>query len=112
MLLEVHERFQLVQMLPAEGKYEALKTIRRQRESLSFDPEEIKTLDLTSVTNPDGSVATTWDGSKAPQVVKDIPIDEYMTNFFRKKLAELENDGKLNETLVSLYEKFVIIGFK
>jgi len=99
-------------MLPAEGKYEALKTIRRQRESLSFDPEEIKTLGLTSNTNPDGTVASTWDGSKAPQVVKDIPIDEYMTNFFRKKLAEIEGEGKLNESLMSIYEKFVIIGFK
>lgn len=112
MLLEVHERFQLVQMLPAEGKYEALKTIRRQRESLSFDPEEIKLLGLTSNANPDGSVATTWDGSKASLVVKDIPVDEYMTSFFRKKLAETEEEGKLNENLMSLYEKFVIIGFK
>jgi hypothetical protein len=112
MLLEVHERFQLVQMLPAEGKYEALKTIRVQRESLSFDPEEIKILGLTSNTNPDGSVATTWDGSKASLVVKDIPIDEYMTSFFRKELANIEEDGKLSENLMSLYEKFVIIGFK
>ncbi len=112
MLLEVHERFQLVQMLPTEGKYEALKTIRRQRESLSFDPEEIKTLSLTNNTNPDGSVSSTWDGSKASLVVKDIPVDEYMTNFFRKRLAEIEEEGKLNESLVSLYEKFVIIGFK
>ncbi len=112
MLLEVHERFQLVQMLPAEGKYEALKTIRRQRESLSFEPEEIKTLSLTSNTNPDGTVSNTWDGSKAPLVVKDVPIDEYMTNFFRKELAKIEGEGKLNENLVSLYEKFVVIGFK
>ena len=112
MLLEVLERFQLVQMLPAEGKYEALKTIRRQRESLSFEPEEIKLLGITSNANPDGSVATTWDGTKASLVVKDIPIDEYMTNFFRKKLAGIEEEGKLSENLVSLYEKFVVIGFK
>jgi len=112
MLLEVHERFQLVQLLPTEGKYEALKTIRRQKESLAFDPDEIKLLGLTTVTNPDGTVSNTWDGSKAPQIVKDVPIDEYMTNLFRKKLAEIEGEGKLNESLVSLYEKFVIIGFK
>lgn len=112
MLLEVHERFQLLQMLPTEGKYEALKTIRRQREMLSLDPEEIKILGLSSVTNPDGTVSNTWDGSKANQVVKDVPIDEYMTSYFRKKLAEIEGEGKLKENLMSLYEKFVIIGFK
>jgi len=112
MLLEVHERFHLVKMLPTEGKYEALKTIRRQREMLSFDPEEIELLSLSTVTNPDGSVSSTWDGSKAPLVVKDVPIDEYMTSYFRKKLAEIEEEGKLNEQLMSLYEKFVIIGFR
>ena len=112
MLLEVHERMQLLQMLPVEGQYEALKTIRRQREMLSFTPEEKKVLELNSITNLDGSVKTTWKGENAPKVVKDVTIDEYMTNLFRKKLAELEAEGKLNESLMSLYEKFVIIGFK
>lgn len=112
MLLEVHERMALIQLLPAEERYEALKTIRRQREMLSFDPEEKDILELSSITNPDGTIKTTWKGENAPRVVKDIPIDEYMTNLFRRKLAELEADGKLNENLMSLYEKFVIIGFK
>jgi hypothetical protein len=35
-----------------------------------------------------------------------------MTSFFRKELAKIEEDGKLSENLMSLYEKFVIIGFK
>jgi hypothetical protein len=112
MLLEVHERMQLLQLMPAEGQYEALKTIRRQREMLSFTPEEKDILALNSIVNPDGTVKTTWKGESAPKVVKDVPIDEYMTNLFRKKLAELEKEGKLNENLMSLYEKFVIIGFK
>ena len=112
MLLEVHERMQLLQLLPPEGTYEALKTIRRQREMLSFQPDEIKILELKSVTNPDGSVANSWNGKNAPKVVKDIPIDEYMTGVFRKKLAQKEEEGKLNDTLTSLYEKFILIGFK
>lgn len=110
MLLEVHERMSLLQFLPTEDRYEALKTIRRQREMLSFTPDEMKILNLQAIKHPDGSVKTTWEN--AEKVVKDIPIDEYMTNLFRKKLALLEADGKLNENLVSLYEKFVIIGFK
>jgi hypothetical protein len=111
MLLEVHERIALIQLLPTEERYEALKTVRRQREMLSFTPEEKRILNLESVTNPDGSVKTTWRGESAPKVVKDIPMDEYMTNLFRKKLAGIEADGKLNENMLSLYEKFVIIGF-
>lgn len=100
---------QLLNLLPTEGGYEALKTIRRQKEMLSFDQEEIKLLGMKSVTNPDGSVKTTWNNDNIAKVVKDVPIDEYMTNHFRKRLAEIEKEGRLNEQLMSLYEKFVIM---
>ena len=108
-MLEVHERMQLLNLLPVEGKYEELRTIRRQREMLSFTAGEKKILELSSTTNPDGTVNTTWKGENAPKVVKDIPIDEYMTSLVRKKLAEIEDSGKLNETMMSIYEKFVIM---
>ena len=109
MILEVHERLQLLQMLPTEEKYEALKTIRRMKEMLSFTPEEVEILNFKNTTNPNGSVVTKWDVDKVNKVVKDIPVDEYMTNLFRKQLAEKEAKGKLNEQLMSLYEKFVIM---
>jgi hypothetical protein len=100
---------QLLQLLPPEGGYEALKTLRRQRETLSFDAEEKKILNLVSTTNLDGTVKTEWIGANASKVVKDVPIDEYCTSVFRKALAELEDEGKLNENTMSLYEKFVIM---
>lgn len=109
MILDVHERIQLLQMLPSEGKYEALKTIRIQRETLSLTPEEIEILNYRQERAPNGTFNLIWDTDKVNQVVKDIPIDEYMTNHFRKRLAEIEKDGKLTEQLMSLYEKFVII---
>jgi len=103
---------QLINLLPTEGGYEALKTIRKQREMLSFTPEEKDTLGLESIQNPDGTVKTTWRAENASKVVKDVPMNEYMTSLFRKKLAEIEASGKLTENMMSLYEKFVIIGFK
>ena len=109
MILDVHERMQLLQLIPTEGKYEELKTIRRQREMLSFTQEEIKLLNLRSEPEPNGSVRTVWDTENVSKVVKDIPIDEYMTNLFRKKLAELEEKGKLTDKITSIYEKFVIM---
>ena len=109
MLLEVHERIQLIQLLPIEEKYEALKTIRIARETLSFTSEEKKIINLVSTTNPDGTVSHSWTSANAPKVVKDIPIDEYCTNLFRKKLAEIEESGKLTDNMMSLYEKFVIM---
>jgi hypothetical protein len=109
MLLEVHERMQLVSLMPVEGGYEALKTMRRQREMLSLMPEEMKILDYKEEKLPNGNTKVHWDVNKTSKVVKDVPVDEYMTNFFRKKLSELEAEGKLTEQTMSLYEKFVIM---
>jgi len=112
MILEVHERIQLLTLIPLEGGYEALKTIRRQREMLSITAEEMKILNFRQEQRPDGSVITRWDQESANKVVKDIPIDEYMTNLFAKKLADLEKQGKLNEQNMSVYEKFVLMRYK
>lgn len=109
LILEVHERIQLMNLLPQKGGYEALKTIRRQREMLSFTPEEVEILGLKTVEKPNGQSQMIWDPGKVNKVVKDIPIDEYMTNHFRKRLAEIEAKGDLNEHTMSLYEKFVIM---
>ena len=86
MLLEVHERLQLMNLIPPEGGYEALKTWRRQREMLALQPEETEILNYQQFQNPDGSVRSTWDINKAAQVVKEIPIDEYCTNHYRKRV--------------------------
>jgi len=91
-------------MLPNKGGYEELKTIRRTKEMLSFDQEEIKTLNLRN----EGAMVH-WDTGKANLVVKDIPIDEWTTNLFRKKLSQIEKDGELTEQNMSIFEKFVIM---
>ena len=104
MILDVHERLALVNMLPSEGGYEELKTIRRTREMLSFTKEETDKIGF----NQEGN-RVTWDVTKQNLVVKDIPMDEWATNHFRKKLAELEKKGKLTDQTVSAYEKFVIM---
>lgn len=104
MILDVHERLALLNMLPAEGGYEELKTIRRTKEMLSFTKEESELMNLRQEGNQ-----MFWDTNQAHKVVKDIPMDEWVTNFFRKKLAELESKKKLTEQTTSIYEKFVIM---
>ena len=99
-------------LLPVEGSYEELETMRKQREMLSFTAEEVKQLDLKTTVQPNGNTKWTWDTGEAPKVVRDVPVGEYMTNFFRKKLVEIEADKKLTEQNMSLYEKFVIMSFK
>lgn len=108
MILEVHERLALLQLLPNESDYKALKTIRRAKEMLSFTPEEQKILEMKN-TVVDGKPQLTWNAGKVNEIAKDVPIDEYITNLFRVALAELNNKGKLTEQTMSLYEKFVVM---
>ena len=103
MKLMVHERLALFELLPRKGNYEALKSIRVARETLSFTPEEIEFFELKQ----EGGV-TNWNKDKAAQRVLDAPLEEYIVKLFRKKLSEMEQKGELTEQYVSVYEKFVI----
>jgi hypothetical protein len=108
MKLEVHERIVLVSLLPSEGDYAALKTIRRAKEMLAFTPDEMKYYEFSDVIGPDGKPNVHWSPEKASKAVKDCPIDEYTTNLIRDKLADMNKRLKLTDQYMSLYEKFVV----
>jgi hypothetical protein len=95
-------------LLPTEGDYAGLKTIRRAREMLSFTPEEIKFYEIKQAPGPDGRNQTQWSSARAAEQIKDCPVDEYTVNVIRAKLADMSNAQKLTEQYMSVYEKFVI----
>ena len=103
MKLDVRDRIALASLLPSQGNYEALKTIRRAKEMVAFTPEERELYKLER--NGDN---WSWDGEASALNVKDVPVDEYITNLIRNKLAEMNNKQELTEQFMSLYEKFVI----
>jgi hypothetical protein len=110
MVLEVHERLALLSLLPTKGDYAALKTIRRAKEMISFTAEELAFYEIANAINPvNGKPQAHWNTKKASEVVKDIPVDEYITNLVRDKLSEMNKKGELTEDFMSLYDKFVII---
>ena len=109
MKLEVHERIALLQLLPTEGDYAGLKSIRRAREMISFDQKEIDFYEITSGVGTDGNSFTNWSPAKAQEQIKDVPVDEFVTNLIRKALADLERKHKLTEQTISLYEKLVVL---
>lgn len=109
MKLEVHERLALLSILPKEGNYAALKTIRRAREMISFTQEETVFYEMKNIPTADGKPQVAWNNQKAQQQIKDVPVDEYSTNVIRNKLAEMDREHKLTEEFMSLYEKFVVI---
>lgn len=108
MKLEVHERIALLTLLPKEGDYAALKTIRRAREMLSFTPEEIKFYEIATTPDANGKLQTHWSTQKNAEAILDAPIDEYTTNIIRDKLAAMSKAKKLTEEHMSIYEKFVV----
>lgn len=108
MRLEVHERLALLALLPKEGDYAALKTIRRAKEMISFTKDEMDFFEMKNVTGANGVPQVNWNDNKAKEQVKDCPVDEYTTNVIRNKLAEMDREHKLTEEFMSLYEKFVV----
>lgn len=109
MKLEVHERIALLNILPKEGDYAALKTLRRAREMLSFTPEEIKLYEITSSVGANGIPQTSWSSQKAAENIKDCPVDEYTTNLIRESLQTMSKKHKLTDEYYSLYEKFIVM---
>jgi len=108
MKLELHERFVLLTLLPKEGDYAALKTIRRAKEMLNPTPQEVEAFEIVQTTGTDGKPVLNWNAQKASEAVKDCPVDEYTMNLIRDELAKLNKTKKLTEQYLSVYDKFVV----
>ena len=104
MILEVFERLALMELLPKEGDFAALKTIRRSRETIAFTAEEQKALAFENA--PNGTLV--WDLEIAAEMQPDLPVDEWTSNKIREILINQSNEGKLKDQVFTLYEKFVI----
>ena len=103
MLLEVQERLALMELLPREGDYAAIKELRKAREMINFTPEENELLKFEDK----GGGILVWDVAEGAEMVRDIPVSEWATNQIRQVLINLSNEQKLTESHFSIYEKFV-----
>lgn len=105
MKLNIKERLGLLELLPSEDGYSALKAIRRAKESLSLTPQELTDYNFQQV--PMGSgFSVKWDVEK--ERIRDIPLDEFVTDKVRNILVKLDKDNKLTDSTFGLYEKFVV----
>jgi len=101
--LTVLERLVLLNVLPREGDFTTIKLMRRLRESLSFDEEELKKIELVQ----DGD-QTRWNEEASRSILKPIQIGEKMTDIVHDALKKLNDEKKLTDQHFSLYEKFVV----
>ena len=135
MKLEVYERIVLLNILPQEGDFTTLKLVRKLRESLSFSEKEIADIDFKNTWNcpvcqkfeaaPHANKCqgseenpheptymktggeVTWDDEKAKNTVKDIHMGDKMYALCVTTLSKLNDEKKLTEQHMGVYEKFI-----
>ena len=100
MELNVMERMILLNMLPAEENIMTLRLIGNLKGDLSFDDDEHKALDFIQ----EGEQLR-WNAEA--DVVKDVTVSEVMTNLIVDILKKLDEEKKLTEAHISLWDKFI-----
>jgi hypothetical protein len=99
MKLNVLERIMLQSVLPKESNYATFRIIMELKSHLSFSETEIKRFRITVK-----GEQILWQNSEEVEV----EIGEKATDIIKTALVQLDKDGKLNEQVISLYEKFMI----
>lgn len=102
MELTVAERLVLANVLPAEGNFTTLRLVRKLREALSFDDAEHKELEFAQAGD-----RISWNPEKAEKLMKDVEVGEIMTQTIKDALKKMNDEKKLKEEHISLYEKFI-----
>lgn len=100
MKLSVGDRLIILSILPLEEDFKTLKIVRKLKEDLSFSEEEHKEYQFVQEED-----MVRWD-DKAEQF-KDIPIGEKATDIIEEAFKRLNNQKRLREEHLPLYEKFV-----
>jgi hypothetical protein len=101
MLLKLLDRVTLLGVLPEQGDFVTLKIVRKLRESLAFDEEEISRL---KIQQNDGVI--TWD--TLADEGKEVTIGEKASDLIVGCLKKLDKEQKLTAQHYDLYEKFIV----
>ena len=102
MKLNVSERLLLLNLLPATGNITSIKLLRKAKEELSFTEKENKDFGFVQ----DGEMLQ-WNPGMGG-VEKDITIGEIISEVIRAELKKLDEEKKLTDQHISLYEKFIM----
>ena len=104
MKLNVKERINLMQIIPAEGNFVTFKVLADLRTELSFSEKEIKDFKITQHLNEQGQGRITWDDKKEKE--KDIFFGPQALIIIKAALQKVDKAGKVSVDNVSLFDKF------
>ncbi len=111
MLLTIMERNILLSILPREGNFITLKTVRQLRESLALQEGEEEEFGIKKEgdTLEDGTVVPKGQFRLTQNIdkEKEISISRKAAEVIVSALETLNSQNKLTEAHFSLYEKFV-----
>jgi len=103
MHLSVKERLVLISVLPREGDFLTLKSLRKVREALSFTEEEQRDLDFTS----EGGVINWNEVNKDDPRRYPIEIPKSIHDLIVAELKQLNEQKKLTDDIFEVYEMFI-----
>lgn len=107
MILTVFERANLLNVLPREGNFVTLKTIRKLREALALTEDEIAKWQPKFSENGRMEWRIADDGGKPIPQEAEIEIGEQGKEIIRTALKKLNDSNVLKDEHYTLYEKFV-----
>mgnify|MGYP001602716626 FL=1 len=99
MELGILDRINLLNILPAEGDVVTVRLLKKLRADLGFTEEEIKENQITSADN-----RVNWQESGYKV---DISIGEKATDIIKDAFKRLNQEKKLREEMLPLYETFM-----
>ena len=99
MELGILDRINLLNILPAEGDVVTVRLLKKLRAGLGFTEEEIKENQITSADN-----RVNWQESGYKV---DISIGEKATDIIKDAFKRLNQEKKLREEMLPLYETFM-----
>ena len=102
MKLNVHERMILIPLLPTEESFAGMGEITSLKLILQLSAEEADEL-LMKVDGP-----PQVDPVKASAHIREIPISAWMTKTIQGNFSKMNDQKKLKENQLSLYEKFCL----
>lgn len=111
MQLTIIERNILMSILPKEGSFLTLKTVRQLREALSIQDGEDEEYGILKEGDSLENGAVVQKGqfrmTRNLDVEKEIPISKKGIEVVEAALKALDAQKKLTDAHISLYEKFV-----
>jgi len=102
-LLTLKERILLLNILPREGTLVTQKIVKNLRDRFGVSDEDWKTYGMEPIPEMPGQVR--WDITK--DIGTDFELGDKSLEIIKESLQELDNQKKVTEDFLSLYDKFL-----